>query len=61
MASRFRIQRRQENRRYRYDKMALTAPGHFALLAWAATGEHVGVRSGRARLPQARGRRPHRS
>jgi hypothetical protein len=33
MATRFRIQRRSEARRYRYDKMALTAPGHFALLA----------------------------
>jgi len=54
MATRFRIQRRREARRYRYDKMALTAPGHFALLAWAPTGEHVGVRSGRVRLRQPR-------
>ena len=54
MATRFRIQHRREVRRYRYDKMALTAPGHFALLAWASTGEHVGVRSGRGRPWQAR-------
>ncbi len=54
MATRFRIQRRREARRYRYDKMALTAPGHFALVAWAPTGEHVGVRGGRVKLRQAR-------
>jgi hypothetical protein len=60
VATRFRIQRRRENRRYRYDKMALTAPGHFALVAWAPTGEHVGVRSGRTKLRQARAPRPER-
>jgi len=58
MATRFRIQRRREVRRYRYDKMALTSPGHFALVAWASTGEHVGVRSGRTKQRQARGLRP---
>jgi len=57
MATRFRIQRRRENRRYRYDKMALTSPGHFALLAWVPTGEHINVRSGRVKLRQARSRR----
>jgi len=54
MATRFRIQHRREVRRYRYDKMALTAPGHFALLAWASTGEHVGVRNGRLRPGRSR-------
>jgi hypothetical protein len=61
MATRFRIQRRREQRRYRYDKMALTSPGHFALVAWAATGEQVGVRAGRAKLRQARSVRLGRS
>jgi hypothetical protein len=61
VATRFRIQRRRENRRYRYDKMSLTSPGHFALVAWAPTGEHVGVRSGRTKLRQTRSPRPARS